>query len=62
MYVRKTVDEWQLWINYGDYWEFETAEESRRDAIQQQKCYRENCPQWPTRIKCVRVPISKEKT
>jgi hypothetical protein len=40
MYVRKTVDEWQLWINYGDYWEFETTEESYRDAIKQQKCYR----------------------
>lgn len=55
-YTRKTVDTWQMWVNYGSGWEHETTEDSRAEAKAQQKCYRENCPEYPTRIKKVREP------
>lgn len=58
-YVRKTQDEWQLWIDYGQGWEYETAEYTRKEIKQRQKEYRENCPEYPTKIKCVRVPLVK---
>lgn len=55
-YQRKTVDEYQLWINYGLGWEHETTEESMKAAKEQRKCYRENCPQYPTKIIKKRMP------
>ena len=61
MYIRKTVDEWQLLIDYGHGHGFEevTAENTRRDIKQRQKEYRENCPEYPSKIKCVRIPKPK---
>ena len=34
MYIRKTIDEWQLWSNYGYGWECETTYSTRKEAIQ----------------------------
>ena len=55
MYQRKTRDEWQLWVDYGQGFEHETSEDTRRAAIEQQKCYRDNCPEYRTKIKLARV-------
>lgn len=57
-YQRKTVDEFQVqqWTAQG--WEEVTAEDSRRDAREQARCYRENQPEYPVRVVCKRV--SKE--
>ncbi len=51
-YVRKTRDVWHLLVNYGygDGWEHEVTEETRKEAIEQRNTYRENCPQYPVRI------------
>jgi hypothetical protein len=59
MYARKTRDEWQLHINYGygDGWEHEISEDTRKEAIQRRKEYRENCPEYPVKIVCRRVAI-----
>lgn len=58
-YVRKTRDEFQLWINYGygHGWEHEISEDSYREFKARRKEYRENCPQYPTRLVKKRVPI-----
>lgn len=43
-YVRKTVDTWELWTNYGQGWGHETTELSWREMREQKRAYRENCP------------------
>lgn len=55
-YTRKTVDTYQLWVNYGQGWEHEITEMSYREKIEQAKCYRENCP-YPTKWIVKREPI-----
>ena len=49
-YVRKTVDCWRLFVNYGQGWEYEGTDSSLRAARQTLKSHRENCPQYPARI------------
>jgi hypothetical protein len=49
-YKRKTYDTWQLWSNYGQGWEHETTELSRKDGKEQLKTYRENCPQYSFKL------------
>lgn len=49
-YVRKTRDVWHLLINYGQGEEHECTEFSRKDALEQLRTYRANCPQYPARI------------
>jgi hypothetical protein len=60
MYKRKTKDEFQLHVNYGQGWEYEICEDSYREAIAQKRCYRENCPEYPTKIVVKRVPLLHE--
>jgi hypothetical protein len=57
-YTRKTVDTWQLWIYYGQGWEHELTEYSRGEARQRQKEYRDNCPQYPSKIKTKREKVT----
>lgn len=61
-YVRKTRDVWELYVYYGDTygWEYELAEYSLDEARQRQKEYRENCPQYPTKIVMRRERIDGE--
>lgn len=47
-YVRKTSDEFRLFVNYGQGWEYEIAEESRKAIKGQAATYRANCP-YPVR-------------
>jgi hypothetical protein len=56
-YQRKTRDEYRLYVNYGQGWEHETTENTFAELKAQQKCYRDNCPQYPTQRRIVRVKI-----
>lgn len=57
---RKTKDEFQLHANYGEGWEHEVSEDSRREILARQRECRENCPQYATKIKRARVRIVPE--
>lgn len=55
-YIRKTIDVWRLYVNYGYGWEHELDEFSRVEARQRLREYRENCPQYPCKIVKGREP------
>ena len=58
-YQRKTRDVYEIqqdW-GYGDGWETVSSCDTRREAIEERKAYRENQPEAPVRIKKVREPI-----
>jgi hypothetical protein len=59
-YTRKTRDVYHFLVNYGQGWEHETTEDSLREAREQRQCYRENCPEYPTRIVRKRERIARE--
>jgi hypothetical protein len=59
-YKRKTRDEWQLHVNYGQGWEHEISEDSFREARDRRREYRENCPEYPVRLLCKRVRIESK--
>ena len=54
-YIRKTTDEYQVQGSYGHGWEMVTAEETRKAAREQLKCYNANEP-YPHRIVLKRIP------
>lgn len=56
---RKTRDEYQIQVNYGygHGWENEISEISRSEALKRLREYRENCPNYPSRIVKRRVKI-----
>lgn len=56
-YIRKTIDTWQLLIDYGYGYDVELTEYSKKEAMQQLKCYRENI-KYP--VKIVKKRIKKE--
>lgn len=56
-YQRKTRDEFVVEQKTEQGWEVVTAEETRREAINQVKCYRRNQPKYPVRYRCHRVKI-----
>lgn len=60
-YVRKTVDVWYFYVNYGygDGWEHENTELTREAMKENRKAYRENCA-YPLKIKLVRVPATPD--
>lgn len=53
---RKTTDEFAIQGNYGQGWEDVSIEETRREASQCLRLYRENEPQYAHRLKVRRVP------
>jgi hypothetical protein len=59
MYQRKTKDEYQIQVRYGERygWEHETTESTWKEAKEQRRVYRENAPQYPVRIVKKRVPL-----
>jgi len=59
MRQRTTRDTWQIHVNYGQGWEHECTEFSRKDAREQLKTYRENAPEYPVRAVKKREPIDK---
>lgn len=58
-YQRKTKDEYQLHINYGfgHGYEHEVSEDTWEEIKERRKEYRENCPQYPTKIILRRVKL-----
>ena len=58
-YTRKTKDIYILLSNYGYGWEEELTEDTCKEAKEQLKTYRENCPHAQYKIKCKRVLITK---
>lgn len=59
-YQRKTYDEYQLHGDYGQGFEEVTAEDTRKAAKEQIKCYRENEP--GIAFKIIKKRIRKEPT
>lgn len=57
IYQRKTIDEWQLWSNYGLGFEHETSYSTRKEAVQDLKAYRENAGQY--NYKLIKKRIAK---
>lgn len=48
--INKYIYGWKLLVNYGQGWEYEVFEESRKEAQERRKEYRENCPQYPVKL------------
>jgi hypothetical protein len=42
---------WEIQGNYGQGWECETAEETRREALARLREYRENMPEYAHRLR-----------
>ena len=57
MYVRKTVDIYEVQANYGQGFEMVTNEETYKAAKVQLKCYKENEPMYPHKIQKKRIKI-----
>lgn len=59
-YVRKTRDVFELHVNYGygDGWEHEITEDTYEEALARLAEYRENCPQYPSRIRRAREAVT----
>ena len=58
MYSRKTRDTYQLWVHYGQAWEHEITEFTRAEIKQRVKEYRENCPEYPVKVRMARERIA----
>lgn len=57
-YIRKTKDEYEIQVNYGQYgFECVTTEETFKEAKERLKEYRENEPGYPAKIVKKRVRI-----
>lgn len=59
MYIRKTIDRWDIETNYGYGWEVENSEYTLKDAKRSYREYRENLAAYG---KCqVRMTKHREK-
>lgn len=47
--------EYEVQGNYGHGWEMVTTEETRAAAVEQRRCYDENEPEYPHRVRRVRA-------
>lgn len=56
-YKRKTCDEFHLLVDYGQGFEHETTESTRKEIRARLKEYRENCPEYPVVWRKRRVKI-----
>lgn len=56
-YVRKTRDEWTVQVNYGygHGWEDECTEDTRAEGLARLREYRQNVPQYPSRLRKRRI-------
>lgn len=45
----KYLHGWKIYVNYGNGWEYETFELTRKELRENVKAYRENCP-YPIRV------------
>ena len=49
MYIRKTIDCWKLYCNYGQGWELEVIEYSTKEMLNRIKEYNINSP-YPYKV------------
>lgn len=52
------MDVWALYVNYGQGWEYEFAEDTHEEICKRRKEYRENLPQYPVKIVLKREKIN----
>ena len=57
-YERKTIDTWELQLNYGYGWEYTLTEYTKNEARERLNEYTENQPQYPARL--VKKRVRKE--
>ena len=50
MYIRKTIDVWEVQGYFGNEWEMVTVEDTKKEALNRFKCYRENDRKHPYRF------------
>jgi len=55
--ARKTRDEYQLHVCYGQGYEHEVTEDTWKEIKLRAKEYRENCPQYPCKIVKKRIKL-----
>jgi len=60
-YIRKTVDEYRLFVDYGEGWYHETTEPSWKELRARVKEYRTNCPEHALKTRKVRIPKNREQ-
>ena len=58
-YERKTIDTWELQLNYGYGWEEVTCEETRKEGLARLRDYRTNDPQHAYKLVCKRIKIER---
>ena len=58
-YIRKTIDEWHIYTNYGNGWEHELTEMSRKEAMEQMKVYWKNAGHVLIGMKCHKRRVKK---
>ena len=58
-YIRTTQDVWELYVNYGQGWEYELGEYSRKEIRDRVKEYRQNLPRYATKVVKKREKISE---
>lgn len=56
--TRKTRDVFEVHVNYGQGWEYATAGDTRKEAREHAKSYRDNAPEYPVKIVRKREPIT----
>jgi len=49
MKTNKFLYGWKFYVNYGQGWEYEIFEETRKGMVENRRAYQENCP-YPLRI------------
>ena len=49
-YQRKTRDRWDLYVDYGQGYEYELYEYQYSEMRKRVREYRENCPQYPLKV------------
>jgi hypothetical protein len=47
--TNKYVYGWKFYVDYGEGWEYENFEDTRKDMIENRRAYRENCA-YPLKI------------
>lgn len=51
MAATKRLYGWKLWVDYGQGWEYEVFETRYADGRERLREYRENCPEYPVKLK-----------
>jgi hypothetical protein len=59
-YQRKTKTLWFVYVNYGNGWEHELTEDTWKEAREQLKTYRANCPQYPCKAVARRMKLVED--